>query len=110
MASLNVGIEVYAKTTAATGRSGGKANWAIGRERERRRADRQVEVKLIELRRVLGVLQGRIDDLDDLELGQLSGVVIDNDRVQVSELVLYLSTPSTLISSRSIAWQSSTLR
>ena len=27
-ASLNVGIDVYAKTAAATGNSGGTANWA----------------------------------------------------------------------------------
>jgi hypothetical protein len=50
------------------------------RQRQRGRADRQVQVEYVERRRVLGVGQGRVEDLEHLRLAELPRVVVDLDR------------------------------
>ena len=76
------------------------------RDRQRRRAERQVEVELVEPRRVLGSASAA----SRISITWSWSAAAGRSRpgpCTVSELVLYLSIPRTLISSRSIAWQSS---
>ena len=80
LASLSVGIDVYAYKHRR--RRQERRGHELGRRRqgERGRADGQVHVELVERRRLLGAGQGGVEDLDHLRLGQLLGVVVNQDR------------------------------
>src|SRR5262249_20061389 len=61
------------------GEQGGRRELRRGRERQRRRANRQMQVEFVELGRVLRVRERCVENLQDLIAAQLPRVVVNLD-------------------------------